>query len=238
MVGDGLIRMDEIPDKSVDMVCCDLPFGITANKLDIIIDPVRLWEHYWRVAKPNAAILLFGMEKFTAFMTLSDPNYRYKWVWNKVLKSGHLNANRMPLSNIEDIMVFYKKQPIYNPQKTKGKPNNSMGRSKERTNNNYGKNNFVDNARELGDMKHPDRLLTFSKPHPSRTLHRTEKPVELLEYLVKTYTHEGMTVLDNCAGSGSLGEACDNLNRNYILIEKDLTCIPVIYNRLKNLELS
>ena len=221
MFGDCLERMKEIPNNSIDMILCDLPYGVTQNKDDIMIDPKRLWEQYWRIAKSNAPIVLFGQDKFTAVMMLSDKNHKYNLIWDKVLTSGFLNANRMPLRSHEDIMVFYRKQPIYNPQKVKGKPNHSKGNQKEMVNNNYGAFDFVDNKEILGDMKHPKSILTFEKTHPSIAKHRTEKPIALLEWLINTYTNENMVVMDNTMGSGSTGVACVNTNRKFIGIEMD-----------------
>ena len=227
--GDCLEIMKNIPDNSVDLILCDLPYGITRNKWDSIIPLNKLWEQYKRITKENCAICLFADGMFMAKLMTSNPKmWRYNLVWNKVLPSGFLNANRMPLRTTEEIVVFYNKQPIYNPQKTKGTPNHSKGKAVNKTsddegrvNNNYGKYTIVDNNKELGDMKHPTSLITFSKPHPSVSLHPTEKPVHLCEWLIKSYTNENMTVLDNCMGSGSTGVACVNTNRNFIGIELD-----------------
>ncbi|MCX6302604.1 MAG: site-specific DNA-methyltransferase [Bacteroidia bacterium] len=230
--GDCLNKMNLIPDNSIDLICCDLPYEVTANKSDIMIPPSELWKHYWRIAKPNTAVVLFGQDKFTATMMLSDKNHKYNLIWDKDLPTGFLNANRMPLRSHEDIMVFYKKQPVYNPQKVKGIPNHSKGKPKRTANNNYGDFEFVDNKEVLGDMKHPKSILKFQKPHPSIAVHRTEKPVELIEWIVKTYTNEGALVLDNTAGSGTLGEACLNTNRDFILIEKNPEDFEIIRNRV------
>ena len=220
--GDCLELMKDIPDKSVDMILADLPYGTTQNKWDSVIPLDRLWKQYKRIIKDNGVIVLFGQGKFTGEMMLSEPKlHRYNLIWDKVLPSGFLNANRMPLRSHEDIVVFYKKLPQYNPQKTKGKPNNSKGIPKQNENNNYGHFEFVDNKDELGDMKHPKSIIRFEKPHPSVGIHPTQKPVDLMEYLIKTYTNEGETVLDNCMGSGTTGVACKNLNRNFIGIELD-----------------
>ena len=232
--GDCMEVMKDIPDKSVDMVLCDLPYGVTQNKDDIMIAPIKLWEQYWRIAKPNAPIVLFGQDKFTAVMMLSDKNHKYNLIWDKVLTSGFLNANRMPLRSHEDIMVFYRKQPIYNPQKVKGKPNHSKGKPKEIVNNNYGAFDFVDNKEILGDMKHPKSILTFEKTHPSIAKHRTEKPIALLEWLINTYTNENMVVMDNTMGSGSTGVASLNLNRKFIGIEIDEQYFKIAKTRIEN----
>ena len=218
--GDCLEVMKSIPDKSIDMILCDLPYSQTKNKWDTIIPFDRLWEQYIRIIKDNGANVLFANGMFTAdLMKSNQKNWKYNLIWNKVLTSGFLNANRMPLRQHEDICVFYKKSPTYNPQKSKGKPSHSKGKPKEIINNNYGYFNFVDNSKDLGDMKHPTSIITISKPHPSKILHPTQKPVDLLEYLIKTYTNEGELVLDNCMGSGSTGVACQNTGRKFIGIE-------------------
>ena len=237
--GDCLELMKEMPDMSVDMILCDLPYGTTQNKWDSIIPLELLWEQYKRIIKDNGAIVLFGQGKFTAEMMLNEPKlHRYNLIWDKVLPSGFLNANRMPLRSHEDIMVFYKKLPQYNPQKTKGKPNNSKGKPKRNENNNYGHFEFVDNKDELGDMKYPKSIVTFEKPHPSISMHPTQKPVELCEYLIKTYTNEGETVLDNCMGSGTTGVACKSLNRNFIGIELDENYFNIAKQRIESHEVT
>lgn len=219
---DCLEAMKYIDDKSIDMILCDLPYGITQNGKDIPISFDQLWLHYNRIIKDNGCIALFGQGLFYADLVNSNRKmFRYDLVWNKVLPSGFLNANRMPLRQHEQIAIFYKKLPTYNPQKTLGKTNHSKGKAKENANNNYGKFDFVDNSKELGNMKNPTSIFTFSKPHPSKAIHPTQKPVELLEYLIKTYTNENELVLDNCAGSMSTVIACINTNRSYIGIEKD-----------------
>ncbi len=229
--GDCLDIMPLIPDNSIDMILCDLPYEVIQNKDDIMIEPNKLWEQYWRIAKPNTPIVLFGQDKFTAKMMLSDKNHKYNLIWDKVLTSGFLNANRMPLRSHEDIMVFYKKQPIYNPQKVKGKPNHSKGKRKETANNNYGAYDFVDNKDLLGDMKHPKSILQFEKIHPSIAKHRTEKPIELLKWLIKTFTNDEMIVLDNTMGSGTTCLASKELNRKFIGIEKEANYYEIACQR-------
>lgn len=231
--GDCLELMKDIPDKSVDMILADLPYGTTRNKWDSVIDLEKLWEQYNRITKPKGAIVLFGQGTFTAKVILSNEKmHRYNLIWDKVLTSGFLNANRMPMRSHEDIMIFYKKLPTYNPQKVLGKKNHSMGKPKERQNNNYGEFGFVDSSEELGDLKHPKSILTFEKPHSSVCKHPTEKSVELIEWLIKTYTNEGETVLDNTMGSGTTGVACKNLNRNFIGIELDEKYFEIAKERI------
>lgn len=239
--GDCLEIMKEIPDKFVDMILCDLPYGVTHNHWDSEISLDKLWFEYNRIITDNGAICLFADGMFMAKLMLSNPKmWRYNLIWNKVLPSGFLNANRMPLRSTEEIVVFYKKQPIYNSQKVKGKPNHSKGTAvgkesddESQVNNNYGNYTIVDNNKKLGDMKHPTSLLTFSKPHPSISLHPTEKPIELCKWLIKTYSNENMTVLDNCMGSGSTGVACIDTNRNFIGIELDKTYFQIAKDRIE-----
>lgn len=234
--GDCLEVMKEISDKSVDMMLCDLPYGRTQNKWDAIIPFEPMWKEVWRIIKNNGACLFFYDGLFMAKLMLSDKNWKYNRIWNKQLASGFLNANRMPLRITEEIAVFYKKQPIYNPQKVLGKPNHSKGKPKINKNNNYGDFNFLDNAKELGDMKHPTSLISVQKPHPSKTIHPTQKPIELLEELIKTYTNEEQIVLDFAMGSGTTGIACQNTNRKFIGIELDEKYFNIAKNRLEENE--
>lgn len=237
---DCLKGMRLIPDGSIDMILCDLPYGVTAkNKWDSIIPFEEMWIQYKRIIKENGAVVLFGQDKFTAKLMLSNEKWhRYNLIWNKVLPSGFLNANRMPLRSHEDILVFYKKLPTYNPQKFKGNKNHSKGKAKETANNNYGDFNFVDNSEELGDMKHPKSILEFEKPHPSISVHPTQKPVDLFEWLIKTYTNENEIVLDSCIGSGTTAVAAENCKRNWIGFETESEYIEVANKRLDNLKVN
>lgn len=234
--GDCLEKMKNISDGSVDMILCDLPYGTTQNSKDIQIPFDKLWEQYERIIKDNGAIVLFGQDLF--FVDLIQSNrklFRYDLVWDKQLISGFLNANRMPLRVHEQIGVFYKKLPIYNPQYTEGKPLHSKGKSyinKEPKNENYGKFEMTDDSRAGSTQKYPKSIISFRKPHPSKARHRTEKPVELLEWLINTYTNEKETVLDNCMGSGSTGVACRNINRNFIGIELEPKCFKIADKRI------
>lgn len=231
---DCLNIMKDIQDRSVDMILCDLPYQRTQNKWDIIIPFDKLWEQYNRIITDNGCIALFADGIFMAELMMSNKKmWKYNLVWDKVLTSGFLNANKQPLRQHEEIVVFYKKPPIYNPQKTIGNPNHSKGKPKETVNNNYADFNFVDNKEKLGDMKHPTSILRFSKPHPSIMKHPTEKPVEVCKWLIKTYTNEDMVVLDNCMGSGTTGVACVNTNRNFIGIELDEAYFKIAQNRIE-----
>ena len=240
--GDCLELMNNISNKSIDMICCDLPYGVTQNQYDIPLPLDNLWNQYNRIIKDNGAILLFGQGKFYVDLVNSNPKmFRYDLVWDKVLSSGFLNANRMPLRCHEQIAVFYKKMPTYNPQFTEGQPLHGKGNSyknKVPINNNYGKFDNVGDNRKGSTQKYPTSIMRFSKPHPSKALHRTEKPIELLEYLVKTYTNESDIVLDNCMGSGSTGIACLNANRNFIGIELDEKYFRIAEERIKSAELN
>ena len=235
--GDCLELMAKIPDKSIDMILCDLPYQRTQNQWDIMIPIDKLWEQYNRIIKDNGCIALFADGMFMAELMMSNKKmWKYNLVWDKVLPSGFLNANRMPLRSHEEICIFYKKQPTYNPQKVKGKPNHSKGKPKEYGNNNYGDFEFVDNSKELGDMKHPVSIVRFSKPHPSVSVHPTQKPVEVCEWLIKSYTNEGELVLDNCMGSGSTGVACLNTGRNFIGIELDENYFNIAKDRIESIK--
>ena len=234
MKGDCLERMKEIPDNSVDMILCDLPYGVTANKSDIVIPFDSLWEQYNRITKDNSAILLFGQGIFYIDLVNSNRKmFKYDLVWDKVLTSGFLNANRMPLRRHEQIAVFYNSQPIYNPQMVKGKPNHKVGDlTREMSNNNYGDFERVES--NYDGMKYPTSIISYEKPHSSIAKHRTEKSVPMLEYLIKTYTDKGMVVLDNCMGSGTTGLACINTERDFIGIEKDENYFKVSCDRIRD----
>lgn len=222
--GNCLEVMKEIDDASIDMILCDLPYGATQNSWDSVIPPAPLWEQYERIIKPNGAILLFGQDKFTATMMLSNPKlHRYNIIWDKVLKSGFLNAKKMPLREHEDIMVFYKSSPPYHPQMTVGEKNHTKGKAVGKqaedvhSNRSYGNYTLVESPD--GNMKYPASIWRFPKPHPSVALHATEKPVDLLRYAIRTYTDRNAIVLDNCCGTGSTLIAAKLEGRRYIGID-------------------
>jgi site-specific DNA-methyltransferase (adenine-specific) len=234
--GDCLEIMKDIPDESIDLILCDLPYGVTHNKADVVIPFEPLWEQYERIIKDNGAIVLFGQGLF--FVDLVNSNrklFKYDLVWDKRLVSGFLNAKKMPLRQHEQIAVFYKKPPTYNPQMKIGAVNHSKGEPKSNKNNNYGQYGFTESKQD--GLKYPTSVLEFQKPHPSVALHRTEKPVALLEYLIKTYTNEGETVLDNCMGSGSTGVACVNTNRKFIGMELDENYFNIAKDRIEKAKL-
>lgn len=235
--GDCLKIMKDIPDKSIDMILCDLPYGTTQNKWDSVIPFDQLWKEYNRIIKDNGAIVLFAQGMFTSDLMQSNRKYwRYNLIWEKDRPSGFLNAKRMPLRSHEDICVFYKKLPTYNPQFWEGEPLHGMGNKfKEGNleNNNYGKfpSHTNPSALRKGDtQKHPRSVLKFGRPHPP--IHPTQKSVELCEWLIKTYTNENDVILDNCMGSGTTGIACINTNRKFIGIELEENYFNIAVNRI------
>jgi site-specific DNA-methyltransferase (adenine-specific) len=208
-----------IPDKSIDMILCDLPYGTTRCKWDTVIPFEPLWEQYERIIKDNGAIVLTASQPFTSALVMSRPKlFRYSMVWSKVRVTGHLNAKRMPLREHEDICVFYKKLGTYNPQMKQGTPHvrGPWGRHSRGTDV-YGE--FVDDSSRQyeSDLYYPTSIVTFRSE--LKSIHPTQKPVPLFEYLIKTYTNEGDVVLDNCMGSGTTAVACINTKRNFIGFE-------------------
>lgn len=229
--------MKQIPSGSLDMIACDLPYGVTQNKLDIVIPFEPLWIEYKRIIKERGCIALFAQGVFFVELVQSNRKmFRYDLVWDKVLTTGFLNAGRMPLRQHEQIAVFYKKLPEYHPQFTEGKPLHSKGVSymeKDHKNNNYGQFHMTDDSRKGSTEKYPTSIIKVPKPHPSVALHRTEKPVELLKWLILTYTSVGDTVMDNCMGSGGCGVACAETGRNFIGIEKDPGYFEIARGRIE-----
>ena len=234
--GDCLEVMKEIHDKSIDMILCDLPYGTTKCKWDTPIDLSVMWEQYNRIIKNQTPILLFAQTPFDKVLGSSNLSMlRYEWIWEKTQATGHLNAKKMPMKAHENILVFYKKLPLYNPQKTTGHdPIHSYTKYIETQKNTelYG---YM--GREISGGGETDRyprsIITFSSDKQTCHLHPTQKPVALLEYFIKTYTNEGMTVLDNCMGSGSTGVACVNTNRNFIGIELDERYFEIAQKRIE-----
>lgn len=222
--GDCLELMKDIPEGSVDMVLCDLPYGTTYYcEWDRVIPFEPLWEQYLRICKPNSAIVLFGKEPFSSKLRLSNLKmFRYDWIWEKTVAADFAMAKLRPRQRHEIISVFYKKQPVYNPQMEPGQP---YGRKagKKRTGIVCLRpgSSLKNHAREDNPgTRYPSSVQTFSNGNHG-SLHPTQKPVALLEYLIRTYTNPGMTVLDNCMGSGSTGVACINTGRNFIGMELD-----------------
>lgn len=235
---DCLDAMKYIKDKSIDLILCDLPYGTTACIWDSVIPFEPLWAEYERIIKDNGAILLFSSQPFTSQLIASNLKlYRYELIWEKSNSSNFIMAKRQPLKYHENIIVFYKKQPTYNPIMTKGKPNHGMGKKigKKHNNNIFGAEVMTVSNKKDG-WKYPKSILKFKSVSRSMLKHPTEKPVALLEYLIKTYTNENEVVLDNCAGSMSTGIACINTNRRVILIEKNKECFNIGRERMLNKE--
>lgn len=230
MQGDCLEQMKEIPDKSIDMILCDLPYGTTRNSWDFRIDLNKLFTQYHRIIKRNGVIALFSQSPFNAELIVANKkNFRYEWIWEKAQGTGHLNANKMPMKKHENILIFYRKLPTYNPQFMNGKPYTSIYATHS---SNYGKQK--NNIKTVNKGKrYPTDILKFTG---EKGLHPTQKPVSLLAYLIKTYTNEGETVLDNCMGSGSTGVAYLHTNRNFIGIEKDENYFKIAENRIHEAE--
>ena len=231
MQGDCLELMKQMPDKSVDMILCDLPYGTTQNKWDIIIPFQSLWGGYDRIIKDNGVIVLFGQSRFSAQLIMSNLRmYRYTLIWEKTKAGGFLNARRMPLQAHEDIIIFYKKLPTYNPQMEQGEPYIKKAVT-DGDGGNYGKFNRVGSVLINEGERFPRSVIKFSNDN-HKSLHPTQKPVPLLEYLIKTYTNEGETILDNCMGSGSTGVACINTGRNFIGMELDENYFEIAQKRI------
>jgi len=226
--GDCLEEMKNIKDKSVDMVLCDLPYGTTQNKWDSIIPLNKLWVEYNRIIKDNGCIALFSQSPFDKVLGSSNLKLlKYEWIWNKTKATGHLNSKKMPLKKHENILIFYKKPPTYNPQNIIKK---SIPTIRKGGNNgtNYGESS-KDAIQEYENF--PTDILNFKSE--GKTLHPTQKPIDLCEYLIKTYTNGNDMVLDNCMGSGTTGVACKNTNRKFIGIEKDLNYYNIACERIK-----
>lgn len=234
---DCLEGMKEIPDKSVDMILCDLPYGTTACKWDTIIPFEPLWEQYERVIKDNGAIVLFGTEPFSSSLRLSNLKwFKYDWIWDKVSVVGFVNAKRMPLRSIENISIFYKSPPTYNPQGivkiTPKEQKNSQTHTSKQTE--KGKSTLFSTRFKKTYIQeytnYPRQIITIPR---QKGIHPTQKPVPLFEYLIRTYTIEGETVLDNCMGSGTTAIACINTNRNYIGFELDTGYFNIANERIE-----
>jgi site-specific DNA-methyltransferase (adenine-specific) len=223
--GDCLEVMRLIPDKSIDMILCDLPYGTTACKWDSVIPFESLWAEYERVIKDNGAIVLTASQPFTTVLANSNLRlFRYAWVWEKEQGVNFLMAKKQPLKVHEDILVFYKKQPTYNPQMTKGKPYISgKGDSGEVT----GRVKKIQTKNE--GTRYPRSVIKFNR---EVGLHPTQKPVALFEYLIRTYTNEGEVVLDNCIGSGTTAVAAINTGRQFIGIEREPEYVEIANKRI------
>ena len=228
--GDCLEVMRQFPDKSIDMILCDLPYGMTGCKWDTIIPFEPLWEQYERVIKDNRAIVLFGMQPFTSALVMSNPElFKYDLVWDKKNPTGHLNAKIMPLRRHESVLVFGKGKVVYNPQMRQGKKRWKGGFS-ETNRGCYGKHKAT---RSYNDTYYPTSVIEINNANQKAKEHPTQKPVALFEYLIKTYTNEGEIVLDNCIGSGTTAIACINTGRNFIGIEIEEKYVKIARERIE-----
>lgn len=218
--GDCLEIMKQLPDNSIDMVLCDLPYGTTQNKWDSVIPLDELWKQYRRVVKDNGAIVLTSQGMFTAELMLSNPSmFKYKWVWEKSKSTNFLNAKKQPLRKHEDVCVFYKKQPIYHPQMIEGEPYDK-GVRKNQLSGSYG--DFLPVHVQSDGKRYPTDIIYFKTAESEgKVYHPTQKPIELGRYFVRTYTEPGAVVLDNTSGSGSFLVAALLEGRNFIGIEKN-----------------
>jgi DNA modification methylase len=232
--GDCLEVMKTIESGSIDAIITDPPYGTTACKWDSVIPFEPMWQQLNRIIKPNGAIVLFGSEPFSSALRMSNiKNYKYDWIWEKTTKTNHLNSKKQPLRRSEIISVFYKKQSTYNPQgiiKTEVsnfRPNHFKYKKGEKV---YGEQKEYSSKSNY--TNYPDNILTFANPN-SKSLHPTQKPIALMEYLIKTYTNENETVLDFTMGSGSTGVAAKNLNRSFIGIEQDVNYFNIAKERIE-----
>ena len=224
--------MPQIPDKSIDMILCDLPYGTTACKWDSIISFEFLWKQYNMIIKDNGAIVLTASQPFTSSLVMSNPKmFKYEWIWDKRMTTNFAMAKKQPLRNHENILVFYNSQCVYNYQLNNDNTLKPFG---------VIRGGPSDVCGNLGDKKntgvgYPKTIITYPRPNNLNrdgNLHPTQKPVPLLEYLIKTYTNEGNLVLDNCMGSGSTGVACKNLGRDFIGMELDEKYFEIAKNRI------
>jgi len=232
---DCLELMKDIADKSIDMILCDLPYGTTDCKWDVVIPFEPLWEQYKRIIKDNGAIVLFGSEPFSSALRISNiTEYKYDWIWDKKIPSGMSYARFQPMRRSEQISVFCNGKTKYNPQMTlRDFPIKGGGMSKGETTNNQ----KIKALNKTYTHKNPTNILVFDKVRKG-SVHPTQKPVALFEYLIKTYTNEGDLVLDNCAGSGTTGVACMNTKRDFILIEQLQEYVDIANKRLENTTIS
>lgn len=226
--GDCLELMPRLAPASVDLVLCDLPYGVTArNAWDAVIPFAPLWAEYNRVGR--GAVVLTATQPFAAALLMSNPAaFKYEWVWRKQQGTGFLNAKKQPLRSHEQVLVFYRAQPTYNPQMTEGTAYKRSKARAEVASTDYGKH--VDINREKGPERYPLTIVEFNT---ERGYHPTQKPVALMEYLIRTYTNPGDTVLDNCMGSGTTGVACVRTGRKFIGIEKDEIYFKIAEKRIR-----
>ncbi len=234
--------MPNIADKSIDLICADLPYGTTKCKWDSVLPLDKLWQEYKRIIKDNGCILLFAQTPFDKVLGSSNLEWlKYEWIWEKTQATGFLNAKKMPMKAHENILVFYNNLPTYNPQKTfDHKPINKYTKKADVQNKTELYGNVTQDVSGGGETdRYPRSIQVFSSDKQKNkldgTIHPTQKPLALIEYLIKTYTNEGDLVLDNVAGSGTVAIACEKLNRNYIVMEKEEEYYNIILKRIDNL---
>lgn len=235
--GDCLELMRDLPDNSVDMILCDLPYGTTACKWDSVIPFEPLWAEYRRISKPSAAIVLTASQPFTSTLVMSNPTqFRHQWYWDKKRSGSFVQAKRMPMKHIEDVLVFsLSGQPQYHPimvardkpMKVGGRKASSKGEAIPNRS-----HNTVEFLNKVYTESYPKTIIEMAVPNTESGLHPTQKPVSLMEYLIRTYTNEGGMVLDNCMGSGTTGVACKNTGRNFIGIERDENYFNIARDRI------
>lgn len=230
--GDCLKVMNDIPTESVDLILCDLPYGRTKNKWDIPIDLTLLWAHYQRIVKKNGCIALFAQSPFDKILAYSNLSiFRYEWIIEKTKATGHLNARKCPMKAHENVLIFYNKLPTYNPQMTSGH-SPVHGYTKHTDDGSCYGNTKIGISGGGSTERYPRDVLRFSWDTQKSALHPTQKPIALLEYLIKTYTNDGDIVLDNCMGSGSTGVASINTGRKFIGIEQDKQYYQIAVDRI------
>jgi len=231
-LGDCLNVMKEMPAKSVDMILCDMPYGTTNCKWDSVIDLQKMWWEYERLLKDNGIVVLTAQTPFDKVLGCSNLKMlKYEWIWEKTAATGHLNAKKMPMKSHENILIFYNKLPTYNPQKTtRHTPVNSFSKKDNSDGNIYGKTKTSKGGGNTD--RYPRSVQVFKSDKQKVKLHETQKPLALMEYLIKTYTNEGDTVLDNAMGSGTTMLACKNLNRKGVGIEIDENIFYTAQKRL------
>ena len=232
--GDCLDLMRHIPDGSVDMILCDLPYGTTQNKWDAVIPFDQLWAHYERAIKPNGAIVLTASQPFTSALIMSKPKwFKYEWIWDKQSPVGHLNVNRRPMGRHESVLVFSNRTGLYSPQ-LRPSAQKRFGKKGASQSSNYGA--YGDKSRE--GVGYPHSIIAFPRPNnlSGGGLHPTQKPVALFEYLIRTYTNPGEVVLDNCAGSCTTALAAENTGRRWLCIEREENYVHVGRARLAALQ--
>ena len=236
LLGDCMELLKKVPDGSVDMVLCDLPYGTTNCKWDTVLPLDELWKHYNRVCKKNAAIVLTAAQPFTSALIMSNPKYfKYTWVWEKSKATGYLNSKKMPMKAHEDVCVFYRKLPTYNPQMVQGTPYDK-GKA-HRPTDVYGTQKGEIHVKNTTGLRYPRTVQYFKTAESEgKVYHPTQKPLSLFEYLVKTYSNPGDLILDNCIGAGTTALACIKQERDYIGMELEKKYYDITLERIEQLE--